>query len=127
MAKVLVVDDDCFMSDLMTEFLSESGHECFSALNGLAGVELFGKIKPDVVVTDIDMPIRNGLWLIEEIRKVDRQVPIIVVSGLDYDSPSNKFESAIELGANICLEKPFAASEFSKAIRGLQQRHSSEM
>lgn len=78
---ILIVDDEASLVDGWTEFLEDEGFFVYQALEGRAGLSLFKTVRPEVVLTDLKMPGLSGQTLISEIRKIDKQVPIIVVTG----------------------------------------------
>lgn len=67
MVKILVIDDDKQMSNLIRKLLIRDGHEVFTAQDGIEGVQSFHQIKPDLIITDIVMPNKNGIELIADI------------------------------------------------------------
>ncbi len=102
--KILVVDDDSFVRDILADILQSSGYEVSTALNGQEGVNLIvSEPKLDLVISDINMPVLDGLGLIRRLRTGENSdIPIIVLSG------NNEVAIAIEainLGANDYLLK----------------------
>ena len=115
--KVLVVDDEPSLRELMTVILSEKGYTVFSAENGVRGLIQFEKEKPDLVIADIIMPDMEGIELIRTLHKKNRELPIIVVSG---DVLGRKFlDSARMFGARITLKKPFSSEQLCDSVSGL--------
>lgn len=82
MPKILVVDDSLVIRKMLVKSLEESQYEVLQAENGQEGLDLFTIHHCDLLITDINMPILNGLQLISKIRQTDRgkSVPIIVLS-----------------------------------------------
>lgn len=78
---ILIVDDEPSLVDGLTEFLEDEGFSVHQALEGRSGLSLFVSVRPEMVLTDLKMPGLPGLSLIEEIRKIDKNVPIIVITG----------------------------------------------
>ena len=114
MAKVLIVDDDETMVELLSTKLRTEGYEIFVANNGHLGLEECKKIKPDLIITDLMMPEMDGLDFILQVRKDDEEVPILGISGF----PGKK-EVAINLGATDFLEKPTSPKALMQKIRDL--------
>lgn len=80
MKSILIADDDDFLRNNYCEILSNLGLNVLGAENGLKASILFVKEKPDLLITDIHMPVMDGLKLIANIRRVDKTIPIIAMS-----------------------------------------------
>lgn len=76
---ILFIDDDVETSELMVGILKKISKEVFVAFNGKEGVQKCSEVNPDIIVTDIEMPIMNGLEMIDIIREKNK-LPIIVIS-----------------------------------------------
>src|SRR5262245_7707765 len=81
MSRILVIDDDKVFAKLITIFLAQRGHEVVTALDGEEGVGHFKEGRFDLVVCDIVMPNREGIETIRELRKLDKDVAIVAISG----------------------------------------------
>ena len=81
MARILVIDDDDRIRGMVLEMLSESGHEVGEASNGQEGLDQFRQTPTDLVITDILMPEKDGLEIIQILKKENPEVKIIAVSG----------------------------------------------
>jgi YesN/AraC family two-component response regulator len=82
---ILYVEDDVMIKILFTNFLKRRFKDIYTASNGKEGLDLFNQHRPDVVVTDIAMPVMNGYKMIEEILLVNPLQTIIVTSGFNDD------------------------------------------
>lgn len=110
--KVLVVDDAYFMRELIIKELKEFGCEVIGeAKNGLEAIRMYKKYKPDLVTMDIKMPEMNGIETIKEIKRINPQAKIIVITGV-YDSK----KEALKAGADDFLKKPFQPAFLWKKI-----------
>lgn len=81
MAKILVADDDAHVIRIMSLWLQRNGHHVFEARNGQKAVEFLAEQQVDVIISDINMPVKNGLELLESVRnelKID--VPFLLIS-----------------------------------------------
>lgn len=78
---VVVVDDEPLIADTMTEILKRSGFDAACAYDGQAGLELALKIAPDIVLTDVVMPLMNGIQLAIAVRKALPSAEIFLLSG----------------------------------------------
>jgi DNA-binding response OmpR family regulator len=116
MAKILVFDDEPSILLMLKKMLEKAGHEVDMALNGKEGMELFEKNKPDMVITDILMPQKEGLETILELRKKCPELKIIAISGGGRIGPEGYLPSAKLLGADMVFQKPLVQKEFLKAV-----------
>ncbi len=116
--KILIVDDETSIRNLLSKILSSSNYEAVTASNGREGLELYKKENPDLVITDIVMPDMEGIELIRHLRKIDRNLPVIVMSG----NPTGQqfLKTANLLGAHSTLLKPFSPSELLSIITSVE-------
>ncbi len=105
--KVLLIDDSIAMRNLLRSvlFSDKELQVCGVAGNGQEGLDRIDKLKPDVVILDIEMPVMSGLEALPEIRKRWPTLPVIMFSSLTEKGARETFE-ALTLGANDCLCKP---------------------
>ncbi len=101
--KVLIVEDDAAIRSMMEKTVSRAGYETQSAPDGEQGLKLFKEFKPEVVLSDINMPVMNGLDMLARIRSIDANSLFIIFSTLD--SPEFILQ-ALRLKANDYLIKP---------------------
>ena len=113
---ILVIDDDAYSRMTLQLVLEDAGYAVECAEDGALGLRAFTAHRPDLVITDIIMPAREGLETIGEIRKLDRAVPIIAVSGGGRLKSIDLLTLAGRLGADAVLSKPFAAEELIDAV-----------
>ncbi|MFT4416841.1 response regulator [Fredinandcohnia humi] len=114
MARILVVDDAKFMRLTLTNILENANHEVVSeAENGKEAVELYKKLRPDLVTMDITMPEMNGLEAVKEIKENDPQAKIIMCSAMGQQK---MVVDAITAGAKDYLVKPFDESRVIEAV-----------
>lgn len=116
MAKILVIDDEPSILLMLKKMLEKAGHEVDLALNGREAMELFENNKPDLLITDIIMPEKEGLETILELRKKHRELKIIAISGGGRIGPDGYLPSAKLLGANMVFQKPLIQKEFMQAV-----------
>src|SRR5262245_53204472 len=115
MASVLVIDDDAAARRLFTEVLTREGHAVHTSADGQLGLQQFKKARPDVVVTDLIMPNREGIETIRAMRAYDPSVPIIAMSGNAGAKFMNFLKVAKLSGAALTLEKPFTPEKLVAA------------
>ena len=113
MARILVIDDDLSVRLAIRKTLQMEGHEIEEAIDGQSGVELYRKNPPDLVMTDIVMPGKHGLEVIEELRRDYPDAKIIALSGSGVED----LKRSTSLGANYAMEKPFLTRELLRVVR----------
>lgn len=119
MARILVFDDEPSILLMIKKMLEKAGHEVEVALNGKEGMALFEKNKPDLLVTDIIMPEKEGLETIFELRRRYPDLKIIAISGGGRIGPDGYLPGARLLGANAVFAKPIVPKEFLQKVSEL--------
>ena len=114
MERILVVEDDEGIQELLVEALPRWGYEPVIADNGKMGLETFQSQNFAIVITDVRMPEMDGLTMLKTIRKQDPKVPIIVITG--YPSVDSAVESLVE-GADYYLVKPINMVDLEAKIQ----------
>ena len=107
-AKVLVVDDEQRLADLLKKQLEESGFNVDIAYDGYIGKQLVEKNKYNLIILDINLPLINGYDLCKEIRRTDNSIPIIMLTA--FGTPDNKL-AGFDAGADDYVVKPFDFKE----------------
>ncbi len=116
--KVLVVDDDQNICDLLRLYLEDAGYSVIISNDGKEAVNKFRALKPDIVLLDYMLPSLDGRGVCKEIRK-DSDVPIIMISA---KSETTDKVVGLELGADDYIAKPFDAREVIARIRAVSRR-----
>ncbi|MEE4240467.1 MAG: response regulator, partial [Desulfopila sp.] len=81
MKKILIIDDEELILFFLKQVLTEEGYHVVTAADGEKGLELFRAQSADLVITDLVMPVKDGLKTIIEIREIDEAIPIVAISG----------------------------------------------
>jgi DNA-binding response OmpR family regulator len=115
--RVLVVDDDHDLRELIRSSLEIAGFDAFDAADGREAMGLFVDRSPDVVVTDIFMPEMDGLELLMKLREFLPRVPVIVISGGGQHRDRTSVRAALALGAVELLTKPCDMNDVVAAVR----------
>jgi len=105
MQRILVIDDDPLVRRTMERLLQKSGYEVRLAVDGIEGLRAFRTQRPDLVITDIIMPQKEGLDTIRLLRTWSPDVKIIAISGGSGTSDADFLKKAAELGASAILAK----------------------
>ncbi len=116
MARILLVEDDEVLRQMTKTILQVDGHEVFVAENGRTALEIYPAIKPDLVVSDISMPVMDGFTLLKQIRSLldGSFVPFLFLTAL---SERSDLLRARELGVDDYITKPFTANDLLFAVR----------
>ena len=116
--RILVVDDEPQLTRVLRTGLKSRGYDVRAAADGLAGFETFTDWHPDLVITDLAMPVMDGLELCRRVREIS-PVPIIVLSAKGEEK--TKVE-ALDLGADDFITKPFGIDELLARVRASLRR-----
>ena len=116
--KILVVDDDANICELLRLYLTKEGYQVTTAGDGEEGLEKFNQIKPDMVLLDVMMPRMDGLEVCRRIRKAgNTPVMMLTAKGETFDKVLG-----LELGADDYMVKPFDAKEVVARIKAVLRR-----
>ena len=116
---VCVIDDDVAVRQTIALLLEDAGIEVVQAGDGKEGFRAFQRARPDLIVTDIIMPEKEGIQTIIDIRKQDPKLPIIAISGGGRIGNTDFLEIAARLGASTTLPKPFDPEVLVGLVRKL--------
>lgn len=116
MAKILLVEDDDLVRDMLAQVLKRATHDVQTASNGDEATEILKKSKPDIMVTDIIMPHKSGITLIAEVKGDHPNMEIIAISGGGRLDPTGYLDLSESLGATVSFEKPVDNSALLMAI-----------
>jgi CheY-like chemotaxis protein/putative methionine-R-sulfoxide reductase with GAF domain len=117
--KVLVIDDQPIVTDLLVSVLERMGYQSQVASSGTIGLEIFNQNGFDLVITDLGMPDVSG-WQVSKMVKTKKpHVPVVVITGWGVDPDPNKMK---ESGADLIIYKPFQIDELEKIIRDLLKK-----
>lgn len=116
MARILLIDDDDGLREVLKLVLTHAGHEVTDAGNGKAGLAALPSAKPDLVLCDIVMPEKEGLETIFEARRKHGIKRIIAMSGGGRMTPAEYLKTAQQMGASRVLMKPFMNQDLLKTV-----------
>ena len=117
MANILIVDDSRTSRKILSNILTAQGYVIVGeAIDGKDGVEKFKELKPDIVTLDITMPVMDGLEALEEIRKLDNSVKVVMITAAGQ---KEKMVEALKHGASEFVTKPFAEEEVIKVMQNI--------
>lgn len=116
MASILVIEDDEFMRDMLVLMLQKKNHTVLGAAHGKEAEALCHQFEFDLVITDILMPVQEGMETIVILKHFFPDIKIIAMTGGGKTSPQIYLEIAKKLGADYTLQKPFRHEEILSAI-----------
>lgn len=118
MEQVLVIDDDFLMLEVLREILELDGYRVLTASSGERGLDIIRESHPAVVITDLIMPHRDGVYVINEIRAHAPETRVIAMSGTPRIENMMK---AVMADANRVIAKPFEQDELLDAVAELME------
>ena len=116
---LLYVEDEEFIRSVVVSFLEDHFCEIYEASSGQEALKLYKQNKPDIIITDIEMPFTNGLELCKKIRKIDKLTPIIIMSAY---SKTEYLLEAMELNLVKYLIKPVEEESLFSALKLCYER-----
>ena len=116
--KVLLVEDDLALSDIVAFTLRRAGYEVLTAYDGLSAVEQFSAAAPDLLLLDLNLPRLDGLGVCRRVR-AESDVPIIILSVRSEDEAVVR---GLEMGADDYMVKPFSPTQLVARIRAVMRR-----
>lgn len=116
MARILVVDDDMLVQELVKDMLEIQGHDVVLACDGAEALELQVRYHADLVVTDMVMPRKDGIELIQELQQQDPCIKIIAMSGCGREEAQRALRRALVMGVQRTFVKPLDMKSFLGAI-----------
>jgi CheY-like chemotaxis protein len=115
LARILIVDDDAMVRQLLRIVMRQLGHEVLEAQNGRDGLQQYHAQPADVVITDIQMPEMDGLEMIQEIQRDFPEAMMIAISG----GTRSSLDAAEALGVQSTFEKPFSLIALRDTVQAL--------
>ena len=122
--KILIVDDDEVMRQTITLNLSEKGYVIYTAETSLIAEEIFRKEKPDLVITDVRMPAKDGIELLKSLKDIASHIPVLLITAFDDVDAIIK---AMQLGAYDYVDKTIDKDRLNFIVeRALESKHLSD-
>jgi len=123
--KILIVEDDRDITEMVEYNLTEEGYETVTAPDGRTGVELAGKRRPDLIILDIMLPVMDGFEVCRALKSdsLTADIPIIILSAKSQETDK---VLGLELGADDYVTKPFSPRELIARMRAILRRRRSQ-
>lgn len=120
MKKIVVIDDDIQCNRMVCRVLKNAGYEVKAALNGAEGLKMVLQERPDLVITDLYMPEKDGLETIMELRQTEQKIRILAISGGALNiNVAEMLDTAEMFGADAIMAKPVHLETFLLTVKGL--------
>lgn len=115
-AKVLVVDDEPDLTDIIQTFLEGAGYHVTSENSSVKAIERAKVLKPDLVLLDITMPVMDGYQVCQELKKnsATADIPVVFLTGKD---PGEDNKRSFKSGADLYIKKPFSCESLLEIVR----------
>jgi PAS domain S-box-containing protein len=120
--RIVLIDDEADIRDVMSITLSDEGYQVDTAADGFAGVEKCKEDPPQIVITDIQMPRMNGIAVLEAVKKIDPNIEVIVFTAF---AEMDLAIQALQLDASDFITKPINYSALHLALKRAKQRYTS--
>lgn len=122
MSRILIIEDEAKIQEILTEFLREYGYDTDSAYDGVEGLNMLGQSKYDLVLLDIMMPKVDGFRALEQLRR-DSDVPVIMITAMEEEEHQMK---GFDLQADDYIVKPFSMNLVIRRIEAVLRRRQTE-
>lgn len=113
MNKILIVDDEKDLTEMIAKFLYNSGYEALTAFNGLEAIEKVTKEKPQIVLLDIRMPGMDGLGVLKAIKTINPKIAVVMITGVEDEDIAKQ---CMEAGAFDYITKPISLDYLERAV-----------
>lgn len=117
MKKILVIEDDKIINNIIEFLLKKEGYAIEIAKDGNEGIEKMDSYQPDLVITDIMLPYKSGLEITSYLKSKSPKTPLIIISALGKED--NTIIEAFKLGADDLIAKPFNPIELMLRVKRL--------
>ena len=120
--QILVIDDDLMTLEVLRKILEAEGYQVVTASDGQKGLDAFHQAPIDLVITDLVMPVKDGLRTIMELRKENQQIPIIAISAGGAIAKERYLTAAQYLDNIVAIPKPLKRKEITEKVKELLQQ-----
>jgi two-component system response regulator MprA len=121
--KILLIEDDEDVADLLATAFAADGHETAITHTGEDGLAYLARNRPDAIVLDVRLPALNGVGVLRQIRSVDQTLPVLIMTGL---ATPGELAEIQRLGVTEIVEKPELLKRFGDALARIADRDSQE-
>jgi CheY-like chemotaxis protein/anti-sigma regulatory factor (Ser/Thr protein kinase) len=118
-ARILVIEDEKEVRELLYDILTGEGHEVETAPNGREGMKIFKKGEFDLIFTDLGMPGMTGLQVAEAIKKTNTKTPVILITGWELQLKDSELKKS---GINLVVNKPFKVEQVLRLVQECEKK-----
>jgi CheY-like chemotaxis protein len=118
-ARILIIDDELLIRDLLVDILEREGYETVAATDGNEGIRIYRENPADLIITDLIMPKKEGIETIMELHRDFHNVKVIAMSGGGVNDSELYLQIAKTIGAVKTLAKPLNRKELLEAVKEL--------
>ena len=119
-ARILVVEDEEGVRNVLKDILTDAGHEVEIAYDGMQGIELFEKKGFDLVFTDLGMPVMSGWQVAEKVKSINKRVPVALITGWNVEFKESELKDSF---VDLIIKKPFAVNRVLRLVQeGMELR-----
>ena len=112
-ARVLVVDDEADVLELLMDFLRSKGYEVLTASDGVEAMRKVREERPQAILLDVRMPKMDGLEVLRQVRKTDKEIGVIMITGVNEEETGRQ---AMEMGASDYIVKPLDLQYLERSL-----------
>lgn len=116
---ILIIDDDPDIRAFITNVLIPLEYQLVEAKSMEDGLKIYQEVQPKLVITDIILPGKNGFQVIDEIRRINKEVPIIAMTGNLHGRADAYLSMCKNLGANLVMYKPLTVEKLAASVSAL--------
>lgn len=116
--RILIVDDEPQVAELLAKSLAREGHQAEVAHSGEEALKLIGSAEPDAIFLDVSMPGMNGLHVLAEVKRRRPSLPVVVITG---NATPEEVDEVKRLGAVDVIAKPAPLTHYQTALRRLSR------
>ncbi|PKL18690.1 MAG: response regulator [Spirochaetae bacterium HGW-Spirochaetae-5] len=121
MKKIAIIEDDMVIRESLKEILEMNNYEVFAADSGVDLIKKFNEFNPDILITDIIMPDKDGIEIIIEAKKLYPNIVLIAISGGGRIDSESYLNTAKYLGADATLKKPFTHAQLLDLLKNFTE------
>jgi CheY-like chemotaxis protein len=113
-AKILVIEDEEHVRDILSAILIEGGHEVETASSGSQGIKMFEQKEFDLVLTDLGMPEMSGWEVAEKVKSSNKKVPVALITGWNIELKESELKKS---GVYLVVQKPFEVNQVLRLVQ----------
>lgn len=114
MPKILIIDDEQAVCDMLRRHLTRHGYEVFTSRDGMEGIRMFSDVRPEVTLVDLMMPGMNGMAVITELRSINPRSPSIVLTAAGSEAMETDLRN---FGVRVFIRKGLALNVVASSVR----------